>query len=97
MHLSIDNQGGRVTQSFLSTAGDSWSDRGGWSAVIQRLGLEPTAWTESVRELDKLYHGVDGHPNNVDRLRSQRTQRRFPLRRRVRELMPSSDWRPAAC
>jgi len=59
--------------------------------VIQRLGWELTAWTEFVRESGKLFQCVTDQPDNVHRLRSQRTQRRFHLRRRVRDLMPSSD------
>ena len=45
--------------------------------MIERLGLEPTAWTELVREFGKLFHCVAGHPDNVDRLRS------YPLISRV--------------
>jgi hypothetical protein len=58
-------------------------------AVIARLGLETTAWTELVRDFGKLFNSIAGHPNNLDPLRSGRTQRRFHLRRRTRELMPS--------
>ena len=78
------------------TAREMRPDKAGYTGrdvppVITRLGLEPTAWTELVRDFGKLFHCVAGHPDNVDPLRSGRTKRRFHLRRRVRELMPSTD------
>jgi hypothetical protein len=76
------------------TAREMRPDKAGYTGrdvppVIARLGLETTAWTELVRDFGKLFNSVAGHPDNVDPLRSGRTQRRFHLRRRVRELMPS--------
>jgi hypothetical protein len=76
------------------TAREMRPDKAGYTrhhvpAVIARLGLETTAWTELVRDFGKLFNSIAGHPDNVDPLRSGRTQRRFHLRRRVRELMPS--------
>jgi REP element-mobilizing transposase RayT len=76
------------------TAREMRPDQAGYTkrdvpTVIVRLGLEPTAWTELVRDFGKLFHCIAGHPDNVDPLRSSRTRRRFHLRRRVCELMPS--------
>jgi hypothetical protein len=75
------------------TARETRSDKTGYTGpdvppVIARRGLEPTAWTELVRDFGKSFHRIAGHCDNVDPLRSSRTKRRFHLRRRVRKLMP---------
>lgn len=56
--------------------------------IVSRLGVAPTAWSEIAMNFGKLFTLVAGHPGCVDQQRSNRTQRRFHLRRRVRELMP---------
>ena len=58
-------------------------------AVLRRLGLEATPWTELVRDFGRLFTNVAGHPRIVDATRSHRTGRRFHLPRRVRELLPA--------
>ncbi len=58
--------------------------------VLQRLGLEGTAWTELVRDFGQLFATVAGRPSRVDATRSYRTHRRFRVRRRVRELLPET-------
>jgi hypothetical protein len=58
--------------------------------VLQRLGMEATAWTELVRDFGKLFATVAGRPSLVDASRSHRTHRRFRVRRRVRELLAAA-------
>lgn len=58
--------------------------------VLQRLGLEATAWTELVRDFGRLFATVAGRPSSVDAARSHRTHRRFHVRRRVRELLATA-------
>ncbi len=59
-------------------------------SVIHRLGLEPTAWTELVSDFGRLFSSVAGLPSIVDLTRSNRTHRRFRLKRRVRELLATA-------
>ena len=58
--------------------------------VLQRLGLEGSAWTELVCDFGQLFATVAGRPSSVDATRSHRTHRRFHIRRRVRELLPAA-------
>ena len=58
--------------------------------MLQRIGLEATAWTELVRDFGKLFAAVAGRPSKVDAIRSHLTHRRFHVRRRVRELLPAA-------
>ena len=57
--------------------------------VLKRLGLARTAWTELVNDFGKLFIHVAGRPESVDAVRSYRTHRRFRVRARLRELLPS--------
>jgi REP element-mobilizing transposase RayT len=59
--------------------------------ILRRLGLEASTWCELVSDFGRLFSAVAGHPRRVDAARSHRTQRRFHLTRRVRELMTPSD------
>ncbi len=58
--------------------------------VLKRLGLDSASWCELVSDFGKLFCTVAGRPEQVDALRSHRTQRRYHLRRRTRELFASS-------
>ena len=57
--------------------------------VLRRLGLDGGSWRELVSDFGKLFCTVAGRPERVDSLRSHRTQRRYHLRRRARELFAS--------
>ena len=54
--------------------------------VLKRLGLDRDSWCELVSDFGKLFCTVAGRPEQVDLMRSHRTQRRYHLRRRAREL-----------
>jgi REP element-mobilizing transposase RayT len=58
--------------------------------VLERFGLQATAWTELVRDFGKLFAAVAGRPSTVDATRSHLTHRRFRVRRRVRELLSAA-------
>jgi hypothetical protein len=58
--------------------------------ILQRLGLDASAWCELVSDFGKLFCTVAGRPERVDAMRSPQTHRRFHLRRRARELFSTS-------
>ncbi|MFG0262973.1 MAG: transposase [Novipirellula sp. JB048] len=55
--------------------------------VLQRLGLDAASWCELVSDFGRLFGTVAGRPECVDSMRSHRTDRRYHLRRRARELL----------
>ena len=60
-------------------------------SILVRLGLEPSAWCELVKDFGKLFCSVAGRPDYVDSMRCHRTHRRYHLRRRARELLTLHD------
>jgi len=70
--------------------GKRGSTPGNVPPVLKRLGLDSASWCELVSDFSKLFCTVAGRPEQVDTLRSHRTQRRYHLRRRARELFASS-------
>jgi hypothetical protein len=58
--------------------------------VLRRLGLDSETWCELVRDFGKLFCHVAGRPEHVDTIRSNRTHRRYYLRRRARELFATT-------
>jgi len=56
--------------------------------VLKRLGLDRDSWCELMSNFGKLFCTVAGRPEQVDLMRSHRTQRRYHLWRRARELFP---------
>ena len=55
--------------------------------LLKRLGLDAAGWCELVSDFGKLFCTVAGSAQAVDSMRSERTHRRYHLRRRARELM----------
>jgi hypothetical protein len=70
-----------------SVAGKSGTTPAAVAPVLKRLGLAPTAWSELVNDFGKLFIHVAGHPEIIDATRSHRTQRRFHVRQRLREIL----------
>lgn len=54
-------------------------------AVLDRLGLEPTAWFELVEDFGALFHLVVGHSSVVGAARSLHRHSRFHTTPRLRE------------
>lgn len=59
--------------------------------VLQRLNLSVESWLELVNQFGRLFSHVAGHPRRIDGLRSHHRHRRFYVRPRVRELMPTTE------
>jgi len=59
--------------------------------VLARLGWDTACWCELVSDFGRLFCSVAGRPERVDSMRCQRTQRRYPLRRRARERLTAGD------
>jgi len=59
--------------------------------VLARLGLDAACWCELVSDFGRLFCSVAGRPECVDSMRCHRTQRRYHLRRRARELLTAGD------
>ena len=59
--------------------------------VLARLGLDAGCWCELVSDFGRLFCSVAGRPQCVDSMRCHRTQRRYHLRRRARELLTAGD------
>ena len=58
-------------------------------AILQRLGLEPTAWCELILNFGELFSTVAGRPTVIDAARSHRKQRRFHTTPRLRQILGS--------
>ena len=58
--------------------------------ILRRLGMSSSIWCELVADFGRLFANVAGNPFVVDSARSCQTHRRFRVKRRVRELIPSS-------
>ncbi len=63
----------------------------GLPPILVRLGLDTATWCELVSDFGQLFCSVAGHPEGVDSMRRPRTHRRYPPRRRARELLKTSD------
>jgi len=59
--------------------------------VLARLGLDAACWCELVSDFGRLFCSVAGRPECIDSMRCHRTQRRYHLRRRARELLTAGD------
>lgn len=51
--------------------------------LLQRVGLQPTNWTEVVCQFGSLFHNVAGPPHEIERTRSRRRGHRFRVRAEV--------------
>ncbi len=55
--------------------------------ILDRLSIAPATWRALVGDFGRLFYHVAGKPQTVDNCRSRVTQRRFRVRRRMRQVM----------
>ena len=59
----------------------------GVKPILERLGLEATAWSKHVGQFGRLFVNVAGKPQTISAARSRIGQHRYHLRKEARELL----------
>ena len=59
----------------------------GAKPILERLGLEASAWSKLVGQFGRLFINVAGKPQTISDTRSRIGQHRYHLRKEARELL----------